>query len=129
VFWCLSSFLTWVSFHHLHISIGINYYWKLKNYDKWIPIHPKCNTLVCFHLERIFSRLGTLKEILVSILVQNFWRLFEGLGFLALSNSWISFYGMGVFTLCEFGFVLFVLVSKLLFLDVERIIKACVQGI
>jgi hypothetical protein len=28
MFQCMSSFLTWIPFHHLHISIGINYYWK-----------------------------------------------------------------------------------------------------
>jgi len=28
VFWCMNSFLTWIPFHHLHISIGINYYWN-----------------------------------------------------------------------------------------------------
>jgi hypothetical protein len=27
MFWCMSSLLTWVPLHHLHISIGINYYW------------------------------------------------------------------------------------------------------
>jgi hypothetical protein len=37
VFWCLNSFLTHIPFHHLHISIGINYYWEFKNYEEWTP--------------------------------------------------------------------------------------------
>jgi hypothetical protein len=36
MFQCMSSLLTWVSIRHLHISIGINYYWKFKNCEKWI---------------------------------------------------------------------------------------------
>ncbi len=46
----MNSFKTWVPFHNLHISIGINYYWKFWNYEKWTPQHPKCNTLMCFHM-------------------------------------------------------------------------------
>jgi hypothetical protein len=130
MFWCMSSFLTWVPFHHLRISIGINYYWKFKNYDKWIHGHPKCNTLVYFSPWKSTFQIRNSERILMLVLIQKFWRLFEGLGFSALSNSWVNFYGMGVFRLCVFGFVLFVLVFELLCFWCWKSQKGlCVQGI
>jgi len=78
MFWFMNSFLTWIPFHHLHISIKINYYWNLKTMKNELPdiqsVTFQCPfTLVCVMLVCGMWYVGMVIGIENVDFLSNFW--------------------------------------------------------